>query len=430
MTEKQKAFHERNKYRKNIGNCVICKKPTTWNEEKGRYDRFCSDACVKKYVEIRNKRVLDKYGTTNLASIPEFQKDKLMANRGIAKTYTFKDGGRKIVLSNIEYQILEYLDSAGYTSEDIEAPASVVIPYRFEGKNLNHIPDIFVRPLNLIISGKDGLDNPNMSPHFLKDRKKNIAIFKEILDNYNFNYVQVEGEREVKALESTMITIQKLMKKNGRVVIPPRIDFALYSESMRHIQHDDAMFRYFKNFVVYNRNGGGLLTAFFIDDCIYYGTVYTRVNNMLIGFDTRNDEEFRKNATLFYAGGEESGFDLRAINAFDRNTSILSSIAYSVLGADVVENDAITIDKWIDMFKDRFEFESLDNAIKRAERADAYDNLLNIDLQTLQCIAYDIQEGNFDRIEKITPDSSEKAYLDILVKKVEDICSPRGDNNE
>ena len=59
MTDKQKAFLERNKYRKNIGNCVICKKPTSWNEEKGRYDRFCSDACVKKYVEIRNKRVLE-----------------------------------------------------------------------------------------------------------------------------------------------------------------------------------------------------------------------------------------------------------------------------------------------------------------------------------------------------------------------------------
>ena len=108
MTEKQKAFLERNKYRKNIGKCVICKKPTSWNEEKGRYNRFCSDECVKKYVEIRNKRMLDKYGTTNLASIPEFQKDKLMANRSIAKTYTFKDGGQKIVLSNIEYGILEY----------------------------------------------------------------------------------------------------------------------------------------------------------------------------------------------------------------------------------------------------------------------------------------------------------------------------------
>ena len=226
MTEKQKAFLERNKYRKNIGKCVICKKPTSWNEEKGRYNRFCSDECVKKYVEIRNKRMLDKYGTTNLAAIPEFQKDKLMANRSIAKTYTFKDGGQKIVLSNIEYGILEYLDNKGYTSDEVEAPASVVIPYKFEGKNLNHIPDIFVKPLNLIISGKDGLDNPNMSPHFIKDRKKNIAIFKEILDNWNFNYVQVEGEKEVKALDSTFLTIEKLTKK-GRVVIPPRIDFAL-----------------------------------------------------------------------------------------------------------------------------------------------------------------------------------------------------------
>lgn len=426
MTDKQKAFLERNKYRKNIGNCVICKKPTTWNEEKGRYDRFCSDACVKKYVEIRNKRVLDKYGTTNLASIPEFQKDKLMANRGIAKTYTFKDGGRKIVLSNIEYKILEYLDNAGYTSEDIEAPASIVIPYKFEGKNLNHIPDIFVRPLNLIISGKDGLDNPNMSPHFLKDRKKNIAIFKEILDNYNLNYVQVEGEKEVKALESTMLTIQKLMKKNGRVVIPPRIDFALYSESMRHIQHDDAMLRYFKNFVVYNRNG--VLTGFFIDDCIYYGTVYTRVNNMLIGFDTKNDENFRKNSLIFYAGGEESGFDLRAINSYDRNVSVLASIAYSTLGADIVENE--TIENWIERFKDKFEYETLDNAISRAENIDAYDNLLNIDLGTLEEIAYNIEKGTYDNIDKIVPDDNEKAWLEVLIKKVEDVCSPRGDKNE
>ena len=64
------------------------------------------------------------------------------------------------------------------------------------------------------------------------------------------------------------------------------------------------------------------------------------------------------------------------------------------------------------------------------ERVDAYDNLLNIDLQTLQCIAHDIEEGNFDRVDNITSDSNEKAYLDILVKKVEDVCSPRGDNNE
>ena len=223
-----------------------------------------------------------------------------------------------------------------------------------------------------------------------------------------------------------MITIQKLMKKNGRVVIPPRIDFALYSESMRHIQRDDAMLRYFKNFVVYNRNG--VLTGFFVDDCIYYGTVYTRVNNMLIGFDTRNDEEFRKNSLIFYAGGEESGFDLRAINSYDRDVSVLASIAYSTLGADIVENE--TIENWIERFKDKFEYETLDNAISRVEKIDAYDNLLNIDLGTLEEIAFNIEKGTYDNIDKIVPDDNEKAWLEVLIKKVEDVCSPRGDKNE
>ena len=85
MTEKQKAFLERNKYRKNIGKCVICKKPTSWNEEKGRYNRFCSDECVKKYVEIRNKRMLDKYGTTNLAKKAEYFSPSL-SNTNIGKS--------------------------------------------------------------------------------------------------------------------------------------------------------------------------------------------------------------------------------------------------------------------------------------------------------------------------------------------------------
>ena len=427
MTEKQKAFLERNKYRKNIGKCVICKKPTSWNEEKGRYNRFCSDDCVKKYVEIRNKRMLDKYGTTNLASIPEFQKDKLMANRSIAKTYTFKDGGQKIVLSNIEYGILEYLDNKGYTSEEVEAPASVVIPYKFEGKNLNHIPDIFVKPLNLIISGKDGLDNPNMSPHFIKDRKKNIAIFKEILDNWNFNYVQVEGEKEVKALDSTFITIEKLTKK-GRVVIPPRIDFALlYSENSTHsILTENEMTRVFNNFVIYEDNGK--YTAFLIDDCMLYGTVYSRINNIMIGFDTNKKKSFREKATIFYAHGEDNGYLLRVWNSYSNNTSLLVSVVKTVLGEDVLKDYPINV--WIEMLKDKFDHESLDNAIKRAERVDACVQLSNIDLGTLKSMAYDIYEGNYDGVLNHKPDENEKAWLEVLAQKVSDVCKAGGDKNE
>lgn len=380
MTDKQKAFHERNKYRKNIGNCVICKKPTTWNEEKGRYDRFCSDACVKKYVEIRNKRVLDKYGTTNLASIPEFQKDKLMANRGIAKTYTFKDGGRKIVLSNIEYQILEYLDGAGYTSEDIEAPASIVIPYRFEGKNLNHIPDIFVRPLNLIISGKDGLDNPNMSPHFLKDRKKNIAIFKEILDNYNLNYVQVEGEKEVKALESTMLTIQKLMKKNGRVVIPPRIDFALYSEKMETgtIPISQAHKVEFTAFVIQKikylyskeKDPRDFYVGFLIRDPAD-GKIYSVGNkNTIISWDVKDKNyfTFRENSEIYYCKGAKLTLDKFKDMAIEE--SVLSRLISIILGSSKLEE--YTIEDCIELLKRKMIHEPYKDVMDTTLHAEAY----------------------------------------------------------
>lgn len=232
MTEKQKQFHERNKYRTRIGKCTICGKDAPWNEEKGRYDRFCSAKCVQEYVAIRNKRMLDKYGTTNLAADPNFQKEKLMPNRSIAKVYEFKDGSTRTVLSMVEYSILEELEKLGYDSMDIDAPAKMLINYDLGGKTMIHIPDIYIKSLNLIISAKDGMANPNMHPNFQKDRKKNICIFKSILDNYTYNYIQVEGVEEVKALKNTLETVSKLITRNNRVVIPPRIDFILYHENV------------------------------------------------------------------------------------------------------------------------------------------------------------------------------------------------------
>lgn len=229
LSEKHRAFMERNKYRKNIGKCVICRGPSEWNEEKGRYERFCSDACKKKYVDIRNKRMLDKYGTTNLAADMDFQKNKLLANRSIALTYEFADGSKYIVLSKVEYDILSELEKMGFTGDDIEAPASFVIEYNLDGKKLHHIPDIYIKSLNLIISAKDGLDNPNTHPSFQKDRKKNIVIFKSILDNYKYNYIQVEGA-ESKVTSEVINVAKKIISKNQRFVIPPRIDFVMYQE--------------------------------------------------------------------------------------------------------------------------------------------------------------------------------------------------------
>ena len=46
QTPTQVVFNSINN--KTHGNCVICKKPTKWNEKAGRYDRLCDDPKCKE----------------------------------------------------------------------------------------------------------------------------------------------------------------------------------------------------------------------------------------------------------------------------------------------------------------------------------------------------------------------------------------------
>lgn len=231
FTEKQKAYHERNKRSNRIGKCRICGGDTEWNEEKGKYDAFCSDACKKKHSEITAARIEDIYGIKNLANDPVYQRDVMLAGRKIARDYTFADGDVKIVLSKVEYDILEQLEKLGFASSDIDAPCKTIIRYKMDGKILNHIPDIYIKSLNLIISAKDSSLAPNKHPNFKKDRLKNLTIYKEILDNTKFNYAQIEGINEAKATKMIIDACKYTLGNKGRFIMPPRVDFVMYNES-------------------------------------------------------------------------------------------------------------------------------------------------------------------------------------------------------
>ena len=261
-TEKQKAFHARNKYRKTpIGLCVICGKPAPWNDAKGHYERLCSDKCKAEYIRIRNARVKEKYGTSNLPAMRDFQRDKLMANRTIAKPYTHTDGTVYNVLSKLEYDALEYLDKGmGLSSSDIEAPmVTSEIKYDIGNEHKIHFPDIYIKSLNLIISLKDGLDNPNKHPNFQKDRAKNIAIYTTILKKTKYNYMQVEGA-EIRIFDKLMNTaVHVIVQERGRFVVPPRIDYVMFSESDDMLTSvDNSIFKY----VVMPNENGVIQTAF------------------------------------------------------------------------------------------------------------------------------------------------------------------------
>ena len=46
---------------KTHGDCIICHKPTKWNEKTNKYHRFCDNPkCKEKYVETFRNRMISK----------------------------------------------------------------------------------------------------------------------------------------------------------------------------------------------------------------------------------------------------------------------------------------------------------------------------------------------------------------------------------
>lgn len=223
--------------------CVVCKKKVaTWNDKTMKYGRICdSEACRKAYVAGRNENVEKVHGTSNLAADPEYQKTKLLPNRGIAKEYTFENGDVKICIGKVELATVEKLDELGFDSKDVFVPAPFTITY-FNPKTKKksfHIPDIYIKSLDLIISVKDGMDNPNNHPNMEKDRLKSLLEYVAIVDDTNHNYMQIEGMSDILNLEAR---INSCVSGGHRFLIPPRIDLSqLIGESLLTNMSDNSI---------------------------------------------------------------------------------------------------------------------------------------------------------------------------------------------
>ncbi|MGL5316715.1 MAG: hypothetical protein ACRC92_25895 [Peptostreptococcaceae bacterium] len=239
MTEKQIAFHKRNDKRNpNVGKCRQCNRPTEWLEDRGKYRLLCgSQECKDREAERYKENIMRVHGTDNLMKDMDYQKNKLMANRRIAKLYRWGSAPNNTynVLSMLEYKVLEVLDKrCKMKCEGVFAPAPFVMEYKLDGEkeSKQHIPDIYVEDLNLIISVKDGLDNPNTHPSFKKDRLKSLCEYRHILNNTNYNFLQVEGLQDLQSLQRVVDKIKKMKNMNSRYISPPRIDFFMYGETV------------------------------------------------------------------------------------------------------------------------------------------------------------------------------------------------------
>ena len=240
---------------KTEGHCIICKMPTDWNENKGRYERLCNNPkCKEQYRRMIAERNKNKYGTERLQTDPRYAEaiqQKALAGRHISGTYKFEDGGTIKYVGSYEKQFLEFMDLVLHCkSEDIDAPGPAII-YTLDNKQHMYLPDFYYIPYNLLIEIKDGGSNPNNHPKRIKEEKKNKAKEAAVYKLQKYNYVRVtnndfsqllqimaalkyqinDSKNELKPIiisnESTSVQYQTLTKKRG------------INKTNRHIKDDD-----------------------------------------------------------------------------------------------------------------------------------------------------------------------------------------------
>lgn len=186
---------------KTEGKCIMCGKPTGWNEKTHKYHRFCKNPkCKDKYREQFKSRMIGKYGKVTLLNDPEQQKI-MLARRKISNVYQWSDHVHEFVYTgSYEKNFLEFLDHVmWFDPEDIMAPSPHTYYYIYEGKRHFYIPDFFIPSLKVEIEIKDGSANANTHPKILAVDKVKEALKDEVLKtNGPFNYLKIVNKENQK----------------------------------------------------------------------------------------------------------------------------------------------------------------------------------------------------------------------------------------
>ena len=206
---------------KDHGVCVVCKRPTEWNEDRLKYNRLCGrESCKKSLREKYSKNMIRVHGTDNLLTDME-QQEKMLKNRRISGKYRFTDGGYCTYTGKYELKTLEFLDKVlGYTSNEILTPGPIV-EYEYQGKKLKWILDILIIPYNLVIDVKDGGDNPN-NREMKSYREKQIAKESDIKKLGEFNYLRLTNnnfEQLIHILAELKMQMIDSTYEDGRTII-------------------------------------------------------------------------------------------------------------------------------------------------------------------------------------------------------------------
>ena len=172
------------------GKCTECGGSTTWDENKGRYNRQCDKkACHDSYIKKFEANMIRVKGVKRISATANGQ-EKMLANRKISGKYKFKNGVMKTYTGSYEKSALEFMDKImDIDPNDIISPGPV-LEYIYDNVKHMYITDFYYQPYNLIIEVKDGGNRPNKRsmPEY---RAKQIAKEEFIINHTNYNYIRL-----------------------------------------------------------------------------------------------------------------------------------------------------------------------------------------------------------------------------------------------
>ena len=209
--------------KKEKGKCVICGKESPWNEDKARYDRFCSDKCKKEYEKIAAERLKRVRGMTKEEMLKdiEYQNNVMLANRKISGKYKFQDGTIRSYVGSYELKFLEFMDKFfNVKSEDLETPGPI-IEYKYRGETHKWITDAYYAPYNLVFDIKDGGDNPNKA---IVDRERQTCKENAIKKQGKYNYIRLTDNKFEQLIELMLELKELYIENNGEYTPIVRIN--------------------------------------------------------------------------------------------------------------------------------------------------------------------------------------------------------------
>lgn len=176
--------------------CVVCKRPTPWNDRTHKYHRLCGNpACAQKVRQDFHERMMRIHGTDNLAKDPNHQR-KMLEGRSISGVYDWSSGGKTDYVGSYEKDFLKICDTVLDLHATDVIPAPFTYQYVYEKKKHFYIPDFYLPDLSLLVEIKDGGDNPNMH-HKIQavDKVKEKLKDKVMVQQRDHHYIKVVNKQ-------------------------------------------------------------------------------------------------------------------------------------------------------------------------------------------------------------------------------------------